>query len=275
MFMRRIFLLCLSLFLFAGCSDDLLLNKLDTNATGTVEKKTQLVEPIEFEVNGVVFRMGKVESGSFSMGSNIDAENASPINQVSLSDFYIGETEVTQALWYEVMGEDISAEISLNLPVASVSWDDCQKFILNLNKLTGQTFSLPTEAQWEFAARGGILSKNYLYAGCSIDDIDDFVWLWDNSSGRAHIVATKYPNELGLYDMNGNVSEWCSDWYDVYSEYGSTDPKGPVSATYKVVRGGSWLDEMQDCTVSNRMWALPCNSSAGIGLRLVLESYVE
>lgn len=275
MVMRKILFICLFVFVLVGCSNDILLNKLDTKTTKVIDRKTQLVEPIEFNVKGVVFRMGKVESGTFSMGSVVVSEDASPVHPVSLADYYIAETEVTQALWYAVMDRDSSGNVDSNLPVSSVSWEDCQKFISKLNELTGQTFSLPTEAQWEFAARGGVLSKHYMYAGGGNDDVDKLMWYWSNSHGRSHIVATKYPNELGLYDMNGNVSEWCSDWYDVYSEYEDTNPTGPLSATYRVVRGGSWLDDSTDCSVSNRMWTLPNNSSIGIGMRLALESYVD
>lgn len=275
MLMRKYLFLGLLTFVLVGCSNDILLNKLDYNTTKVIGNKTQLIEPIEFKVNGVAFRMGKVESGTFSMGSMIASENASPVHKVSLSGYYIAETEVTEALWEVVMGENRFAGANSKLPVASVSWNDCQNFISKLNVLTGQTFSLPTEAQWEFAARGGVLSKLYMHAGGGNDEIDKLMWYWSNSHGCSHIVATKYPNELGLYDMNGNVNEWCSDWYHVYSESEVTNPIGPISATYRVMRGGSWLDENADCTVSNRMWALPDDSSIGTGLRLVLESYVE
>ena len=169
-----------------------------------------------FTVNGVSFKMIAVKGGTFTMGATSEQTGAesdeSPTHSVTLSDYYIGETEVTQELWSAVMGSNPS-EFPGNMqrPVEMVSWNDSQTFISRLNELTGETFRLPTEAQWEYAARGGNKAQGRLYSGS--DAIDDVAWYYDNSGGMTHPVKTKAPNELGIYDMTGNVYEWCSDWY--------------------------------------------------------------
>lgn len=184
-----------------------------------------------FTVNGVSFKMITVEGGTFTMGASDDDEeayyNEKPAHEVTLSSYSIGETEVTQALWLAVMGSNPSRFTGdLTRPVECVSWNDCQAFIIKLNQLTGKTFRLPTEAEWEIAARGGNESMGYKYAGGN--DINEVAWYRGNSSSKTHPVATKAPNELGLYDMSGNVFEWCSDWYDSYTDAdGQTNPQGP------------------------------------------------
>ena len=225
-------------------------------------------------VNGVAFNMVKVSGGTFQMGATSeqgsDAEsNEKPVHQVTLSDYYIGETEVTQELWQAVMGSNPSYFTGSGLlPVEAVSWDDCQTFITKLNALTGMQFRLPTEAEWEFAARGGNSSQGYKYSGSN--NIDDVAWYESNSNYKTHEVGTKAPNELGLYDMSGNVFEWCQDWYDDYSSSAQTNPTGPTSSNLRVIRGGYWSSSAGDCRVSNRGNDTPGSGSIINGLRLAL-----
>jgi formylglycine-generating enzyme required for sulfatase activity len=194
-------------------------------------------------------------------------DDEKPAHTVQLDSYYIGETEVTQALWRVVMGTSPSRYEGDALPVEQVSWNECQEFIERLNRFTGQTFSLPTEAQWEFAARGGNFSKGYKYAGSDI--LTEVAW-WDaNSKYQTYPVAQKLPNELGLYDMSGNVLEWCSDWNDNYSLSFQYNPMGPSSGSYHVIRGGSWNSNPLHCRVSNR-WNDSNSRRNDIGLRLVL-----
>ena len=209
-----------------------------------------------YVVNGVSFNMIKVSGGTFQMGATSEQGSDAydweyPVHQVTLSDYCIGETEVTQELWKAVMGNNPSYfSGSDQLPVEYVSWNDCQEFIKKLNQLTGQNFRLPTEAEWEFAARGGNASKIYKYAGSN--NIDEVAWYYGYFSSKTHPVGTKSPNELGLYDMSGNVWEWCQDWYGSYSSNSQTNPTGPSSGSYRVLRGGSWLDNAGYCRVSYR-----------------------
>lgn len=230
-----------------------------------------------YTVNGVTFTMVNVEGGTFTMGATPeqgdDATNfEKPAHQVTLSSFSIGQTEVTQALWLAVMGTNPS-EFTGNLqnPVEMVSWDDCQEFITRLNMLTGKSFRLPTEAEWEYAARGGNKSQGNKYAGSS--NIDEVCWYTDNSDATTHAVATKSPNELELYDMSGNVYERCQDWY--YEDYSfisgeQINPTGPDSGTLRVMRGGSYMIDANRCRVSRRGYITPTLKRNYIGLRLAL-----
>ena len=230
-------------------------------------------EKLTFTINGVSFDMVLVEAGTFTMGATPEQEDPSgddlPVHQVTLTnDYYIGKTEVTQALWRAVMGNNPSSLEGDDKPVERVSWDDCQEFISKLNAATGQNFRLPTEAEWEFAARGGNKSNHYQYSGS--DNIDDVAWYGDNSDAETHDVATKKPNELGLYDMSGNVWEWCSDWYGDYSSSAQTNPTGANSGSIRVVRGGSWGNFAGDCRFSYRGSGSPDCRSYFLGLRLAL-----
>ena len=225
-------------------------------------------------VDGVSFTMVRVEGGTFQMGATSeqgnDAEsNEKPVHQETLSPFYIGETEVTQALWEAVMGNKPSNFKGSNRPVEQVSWDDCQEFIKNLNQKTGRKFRLPTEAEWEYAARGGKNSKGYKYSGSN--NLKDVAWFDKNSKSMIHDVKTKLANELGLYDMSGNVWEWCQDWYGDYSSGSQTNPSGSSSGTYLVVRGGDWFNHARFCRVSFRGSRTPDHRSPHLGLRLVLQ----
>lgn len=224
-----------------------------------------------FTVNGVQFTMVAVEGGTFTMGATSEQGSDAwgdekPAHEVTLSDYYIGQTEVTQALWEAVMGSNPSFFKGDNLPVESVSWDDCQVFIQKLNQLTGKQFRLPTEAEWEYAARGGRKSQGYKYAGGN--DIGLVAWYEDNSGNETHPVATKQANELGVYDMSGNVWEWCSDWYGDYTSSSQSDPQGPSSGFRRVFRGGGYYGSARDCRVSFRSDYTPDFRDNFLGLRL-------
>ncbi len=236
-------------------------------------------------VNGVSFDMILVEGGTFTMGAtseqgSVTGSDEKPAHQVTLSDYYIGETEVTQALWQAVMGTTVSQQrdkadkswplrgVGNDYPMYYISWNECQDFIGKLNSLTGRTFRLPTEAEWEYAARGGNQSKGYNYSGSN--KIKDVALYDGNSKDKTHAVKTKSSNELGLYDMSGNVYEWCSDWYGSYSSSSQTNPTGPSSGSLRVLRGGSWGGSAWYCRVSYRHDLSPDRRSNYFGLRLVL-----
>ena len=225
------------------------------------------------ELNKLINNMVYVSSGTFTMGGTSEQgsdayDDEKPTHNVTLSSYYICKYEVTQALWRAVMGSNPSNFKGDNLPVECVSWNDCQTFINRLNSYTGRNFRLPTEAEWEFAARGGNYSRHYKYSGSN--NLDDVAWHGDNSDNRTHPVGTKQPNELGLYDMSGNVWEWCSDWYGSYSSYSQSNPTGPNSGSGRVERGGSWYDFARICRSSRRDFDAPSGSGNYLGLRLVL-----
>lgn len=226
-----------------------------------------------FTVNGVTFTMIPVEGGTFTMGATSEQgkdayPDESPTHSVTLSNYCIGQTEVTQALWKAVMGSNPSRFQGDNRPVERVSWDDCQKFITKLNHLTGRNFRLPTEAEWQYAARGGGLSQGYKY--CGSNNIKDVAWFSNNSNRQTHDVATKKPNELGIYDMSGNVEEWCQDWYGEYDSDSQTNPTGALSGAHRVIRGGGWNSFARFCRVSNRNGDEPSFRLLYSGLRLAL-----
>ena len=222
---------------------------------------------------GVTYDMVEVEAGTFTMGATSEMKDPSddekPAHKVTLANnYYLGKTEVTQALWKAVMGSNPSYFKGDNKPVEQVSWDDCQEFISKLNAATGKHFRLPTEAEWEFAARGGNNSRHYQYSGSNT--LNDVGWYTDNSSNTTHDVASKQANELGIYDMSGNVWEWCSDWYGSYSSNTQYDPAGPTSGSYRVDRGGSWSYHAGGCRSSDRGGGTPDGRHSYLGLRLAL-----
>ena len=223
-------------------------------------------------VNGIKYNMVWVDGGTFRMGATSEQgseiSDEKPVHSVTLSGYYIGKTEVTQALWQAVMGSNPSYFEGDDLPVEQVSWDDCQEFIRKLNSLTGQNFRLPTEAEWEFACRGGNNSRGYKYSGSNY--IDNVAWYDGNSGDKTHPVATKSPNELGIYDMSGNVWEWCADWYGDYSSGRQTNPKGPYGGSGHVNRGGSWYNFARNCRSSIRIDDYPTYRDDLLGLRLAL-----
>ena len=248
------------------------------------------VTPKQKEIlSRLVGNMVKVDGGRFQMGATSEQgsdanSKEKPVHEVTLSDYYMGKYEVRQSEWEVVMGSNPSRFKGEDLPVEQVSWEDCHEFIGRLNALTGLNFKLPTEAQWEYAARGGRLSKGYKYSGSN--NLGEVGWYWENSGDRVltgkwdsnevgrnhcrtHRVGEKQPNELGLYDMSGNVYEWCEDWSGGYSVTSQRDPLGAASGFFRVLRGGSWLDVAKNCRVSIRFGRTPGNRSNGLGFRLV------
>ena len=278
-------------------------------------------QPLTITVNGVSFKMIHVQGGTFTMGATDAEDDEKPAHKVTLSSYYIGETEVTQQLWLAVMGSNpsrfapkttnasrceydsfvadarrlnakragtvriptrqewdaamTSGGGSLKRPVEMVSWDDCQTFIRKLNQLTGRQFRLPTEAEWEFAARGGTKSQGYKYSGGN--SIGTVAWYEDNAfinkevnDYSTHNVKTKRANELGIYDMSGNVYEWCQDRYGHYNSEAQNNPKGPSSGSDRVFRGGWIYSSGRQCRVSYRDSVKPDYAMHFLGLRLAL-----
>lgn len=241
-----------------------------------LEKETEVLPEQDsdfkktFSIGGVSFSMIKVEGGTFKMGSTIGENRERPVHDVTLSPFWIGETQVTQKLWSAVMGDNPSDFTGDDNPVNRVSWVECERFVMKLNELTQQQFYLPTEAEWEFAARGGNISKGFLYAGS--DNIEDVAWFDENSQNEVQPVARKEPNELGLFDMSGNVWEWCQDWGDrgYYKKSPNRDPKGPSAGTDRVLRGGGRNSIAGNCRVAYRNFNNPENKRSSIGLRIAM-----
>lgn len=214
-----------------------------------------------------------VQGGTFWMGCSNEQQGScdsdeSPLHQVTVSSFNIGKYEVTQAQWKLIMGSNPSTFKGDNLPVENVSWDDAQEFIARLNAATGKQYRLPTEAEWEYAARGGNKSQNYKYSGSH--NLNNVAWFTDNSSSQTHSVGAKLPNELGIYDMSGNVWEWCSDWKGTYPASPQQDPMGASSGSYRVIRGGSWSNIAARCRVSNRDNGGPGDRIGDLGFRVAL-----
>jgi formylglycine-generating enzyme required for sulfatase activity len=216
-----------------------------------------------------------VKGGTFTMGCTTEqgeycGEDEEPAHSVTVSSFKIGKYEVTQAQWKAIMGCNPSKFKGDNLPVEQVSWDDIQEFLHKLNALTGKRYRLPTEAEWEYAARGGNASGGNKYSGGN--NIDDVAWYYGNRDSKTHAVGSKRSNELGIYDMSGNVREWCSDWYDknYYSSSPSNNPTGASSGSYRVFRGGDWFNGAGYCTVAYRSSNDPGYRSGAVGFRVVV-----
>lgn len=227
--------------------------------------------------DGISIEMVKVEAGTFMMGATSEMKDSyddpdsdeKPVHQVTLTnDYYMGKYEVTQALWQAVMGSNPSNFKGDNLPVEKVSWNDCQEFISKLNSLAGRKFRLPTEAEWEYAARGGKKSRSYQYSGSS--NISDVAWYYGNSGSKTHPVGTKQANELGIYDMTGNVLEWCQDWYGSYYSSSQTNPTGATSGSRHVNRDGSWAKNVRRSSPSCRYGAIYVDRDLDLGFRLAL-----
>ncbi len=230
---------------------------------------------LDFTVSGngrtVSFKIKRVNAGSFQMGKNNENPSSNSHTVKLTWGFYMGETEVTQGLWYAVMGTDTGDWNSSfygtgnDYPAYSVNYEDCELFLSKLNQKTGKKFRFPTEAEWEYAAKGGNESKGYIYSGSN--SLYDVAWYGDYTS---HEVKGKSPNELGLYDMNGNVAEWCYDWYDSYSSSLQVDPIGPESGTYRVARGGHYSSKYEDCRPEIRTYYSPTSRNRTRGLRIAL-----
>ena len=254
---------------------------------GTARKievlQTQVGEVIE-TVNGYSFKMIFIKGGPFTMGgiTGYDAIITRPYHKVRLSDYYIGQFEVTQGLWKKVMGTNPSefSNCGDNCPVESVSWEDCQSFINKLNQMTGKLYRLPTEAEWEYAAKGGHKNQEqYDYKNNIRDFFENSTWYKQNSDNKTHPVGTKNPqNLLGLYHMIGNVSEWCNDWKEEYSSESVTNPQGANSGSLRARRGGSWASDSevyydrQELAVYGRQFDKPSYWTSSLGLRLVYSS---
>ena len=236
----------------------------------TVTNSDNISIPVK---DGVSIDMVRVEAGTFTMGATPEMkepdDDEKPTHQVTLTnDYYIGKYEVTQALWQAVMGNNPSYSKGNNLPVERVSWDDCQEFISKLNSITGKTFRLPTEAEWEYAARGGNKSRGYQYSGSS--NLSDVAWYKDNSGSKTHTVGSRQANELGIYDMSGNVWEWCQDSFGTYSNSSQVNPTGANSRSKRVIRGGCWYYSAGCCRSSYRDYNTPGSRFDNLGFRLVL-----
>lgn len=215
--------------------------------------------------------MVPVQGGTFTMGSNNGQDDEKPPHQVTLSSFSIGKYEVTQADWFAIMGTRPSLfENCDQCPVENVSWNEVQEFLKQLNKkYPGKNYRLPTEAEWEYAARGGTKSKGFAYAGS--DDLNEVAWHASNSDDKTRPVGGQKANELGLYDMSGNVWEWCSDWYGSYRASAQTNPGGPAKGVLRVIRGGSW-SAPQHCRSAFRGYGGPGDRHGNFGFRLALQS---
>ena len=214
-----------------------------------------------------------VPSGNFIMGNN-DGEarsNEKPAHQITINNYRIGKYPISQKEWRMIMGKNPSNHDDDNLPIETVSWNDVQQFIQQLNKRTGKKYRLPTEAEWEYAARGGNNKTNYPFSGSN--HIDEVAWYEGNSYRIIHQIGKKRANELGLYDMSGNVWEWCSDWYgeNFYANSPKNNPKGPSSGTNRVARGGSWCDLDKNCRTSYRRSFSPDTRIDYLGFRLCLD----
>ena len=233
----------------------------------TVEQKSIL--------DNIANNMVYIEGGTFMMGPIADEkwkpwDQEGQLHRVNLSSFYISKYEVTQEIWETVMENNPSTFYGVKRPVENVSWEDCQVFIKKLNALTGRKYRLPYEAEWEFAARGGNRSMGYKHSGSN--NINDVAWYERNSSNMTHEVGLKKPNELGLYDMTGNVLEFCQDYYMVYDGNAQTNPTGPTSGFFRVYRGGGWGSsiEYRYCHISARQPIGPSTAYNYVGLRLAL-----
>jgi formylglycine-generating enzyme required for sulfatase activity len=225
------------------------------------------------------FEMIDVEGGTFYMGAqkdnptdtNYDAsayQIESPVHQVSISSYAIGKFEVTQAQWNAAMGNNPSNIQGDNLPVDNVTWEDIQAFISILNEKSGLNYRLPTEAEWEFAAKGGNKSEKFDYSGNSV--LSACGWYYSNSESTTHEVGSKIPNELGIYDMSGNVREWCNDWFGYYYSSMEDNPQGAYDGNMKVNRGGSWTTPAVNCRNTYRHTDYPYEKALDLGFRLVL-----
>lgn len=275
----KIFLAALFALSLTACGGSSSSSKSDADSTQTSDPFEVGVGEVGIQINDTLQPLVfvKVEGGTFEMGDpngtkHDDDMIETPVHKVTVGDFQICKVEVTQEIWQLVMGKNPSHEQDDPLkPVENVSWNDCQEFIKKFGALTGHQFRLPTEAEWEFAARGGNKSKGTIYAGSeNVDDVANY-HLDDNPiEGRLSAVGVLQPNELGLFDMSGNAAEWVQDFYANYTDAEQTDPKGPATGDYHIYRGGHCNNNADGCTVTVRMKFNPVGPASYIGLRLVL-----
>ena len=249
------------------------------STTVSAGKRTAEIPPV---IKNLINNMVQVKGGTFTMGSHNPgaAIDERPVHRVTLPSFSIGRYQVTQEEWETIMGSNPSVFKGKKRPVENVSWDDCQRFVEKLNELTHQGFRLPTEAEWEFAARGGNHSKQYLYSGSdNLNTVANFEKNVTDVKSKPDFgtqnVGIKEPNELGIYDMSGNVSEWCYDWKGEYRKEDVTLPTGPELGCFRVHRGGGWNSISKNCTVSSRNYDLPSHKYSNTGLRIVLGSKLQ
>lgn len=249
------------------------LSEMPAGVMGDVAFKVKIL-PGDFSIriNGVAFDMVYVEGGTFTMGATSEQgcdafDDEKLAHQVTISDFHIGKYEVTQAQWRAVMGTNPSYFKGDDLPVEQVGWADIQEFLRKLNAQGGRRYRLPTEAEWEYAARGGNKSRGYKYCGGNY--LDAVGWYEGNSVAKTHPVGQKTPNELDLYDMSGNVMERCQDWYGGYSSSAQTNPTGPSVGVNRVMRSSSWQSSAKGCRISFRHGILPDEKTSRFGFRLV------
>jgi len=266
-------LLTISVFILIYFISSSILN-LNTNKKNTIETTQSTLSNSKTITlsNGIKLDFVLINPGSFTMGSNEEFGDGDegPKHKVTITEaFYLGKFEVTQEQWLELMGSNPSEFVDLKKPVDNVSWDDCKTFLQKLAEKTGENFSLPTEAQWEYACRAG--TDSLWTFGDTAEEIGNYAWLDINSAGTTHEVGTKKPNPWGLYDMYGNIQEWCEDLYtDKYSETDTTDPIGPSSGDSRVIRGGAWGDISDSVRSSYRNCSGATNKTNGTGFRCVL-----
>lgn len=245
-----------------------------------IKKEHTLKEIIDAIEKDMIY----VEGGTFMMGAQTEDVNAAsyekPAHQVTVSSFYISKCEITAEAYKIIMGND--HYVPIGDPANDMTWEDCQTFVKKLNSITGKSYRLPTEAEWEYAARGGIYSKGYIYSGSN--NVDDVAITYSYcNSGKPNVlqggsyrkIMLKQPNELGIYDMSGNVEEWCNDWYGLYSSEAQTNPQGPITGKYKIIRGGSGAMKTvrgkykDSYRVVSRSILIPSDHSSTVGFRLV------
>lgn len=236
----------------------------------TIDWNTQQPEEITVPGTDIRFVMIPIKPATYVMGATFDQtdiyDDEKPEHNCTVDGFFIGQTEVTQELWEAVTSKKPSRFTGKDMPVEQVSWNDCQMFISQLSRMTGRKFRMPTEAEWELAAKGGDKSVG---SGSAVNR-QNSAWYADNSEGSTHTTATKTPNAIGLYDMLGNVSEWCQDWYQGYTDSEADNPTGAKTGTHKVSRGGNWLDPGWNCRTTMREMNTPDVKSSTIGLRLAM-----
>jgi len=251
------------------------LRKLEERAASWEKTVSNIIIPGNYIEAKYGIEMVYVKGGTFTMGATPEQggyweENEKPSHKVTLSDFYIGKYPVTQAQWCKAMVNNPSHFKGNDLPVEMVSWDDVQEFIKKLNQNTGKNYRLPTEAEWEYAARGGSQSLGFKYSGSNY--IGEVAWYGGNSGNKTHPAGAKNENELGIYDMCGNVWEWVNDWYESYNVSWNSNPEGAASGSSRVMRGGSWLFNAGGSRISSRSASFPGTHAYDLGFRIAISS---